>query len=117
MPDCYCNPFRDMQDSENAAVQKRDSLKSRRERQQSNVSRLLDSASEPTLMRRADTSQATRHNLAAFGNEALQKTHIPIWNRVNLLGAELADLLAAEKLSATARTTGARTAGTRTGGG
>ena len=65
-------------------------------------------------MRGADTGQAAGHNLAALGNEALQQAHVTVRNRVDLLRAELADLLAPEELAAARTATG--TARTRTAG-
>ena len=66
----------------------------------------------------ADTGQAARNDLAALGDEALQQPHIAVANGVNLLGAELADLLAAEELPSArtaARTAGAAGSARRTG--
>ena len=57
-------------------------------------------------MRGAHAGQPARHNLAALGHKPLQQTNIAIRNRVDLLGAELADLLAAEELAATAGSAG-----------
>ncbi len=54
----------------------------------------------------ADTGEAAGHNLAALGHKPLQQTDIPVWNGVNLLSAELADLLAAKELATTAGSTG-----------
>jgi hypothetical protein len=71
--------------------------------QQSDVARLFDCPCNPALMRGADTSQAARHDFSTFRDKALQQAHVPVRNRVNLFDAELADLLAAEKL-ASART-------------
>jgi hypothetical protein len=76
----------------------------RREGQKGNVPRLLDGTSQPALMRRANPRQAAGHNLAALGNKPLQKTDIAVRDGVNLLGAELAHFLAAEKLAAAAWT-------------
>ena len=59
-------------------------------------------------MRGADTGQTAGNNLAPLGDELLQQAHIAVVDGVDLLDAELADLLAAEELaSAAARTTGA----------
>ncbi len=57
----------------------------------------------------ANARQTARNDLAALGNKALQQANIAVGDRVDLLGAELADLLAPEKLAA-ARAA-ARTAG------
>jgi hypothetical protein len=51
----------------------------------------------------ADTGKPPRHNLAAFGHKSLQQPHVAVRNRIDLLGAELADLLAAEELAASSR--------------
>ena len=74
-----------------------------RKRQQGDVPSLLDGAGQAALVRGADTGEPPRHNLAALGHKALQQTNIAVRNRIDLLGAELADLLAAEKLAASAR--------------
>jgi hypothetical protein len=88
----------------------------RGKRQQSDVASLLDGAGEPALMRGAHSGQAPGHDLAALSNELLQQAHIAVGNRVDLLGAELADFFAPEELAAAAGTAcGARPAraGTR----
>ena len=46
----------------------------------------------------ADAGQTARNDLAALGHEALQQPHIAVADGVDLLGAELADLLAPEEL-------------------
>jgi hypothetical protein len=46
----------------------------------------------------ANTGQAAGNNLAPLGDELLQQTHIAVVDRVDLLHAELADLLAPEEL-------------------
>jgi hypothetical protein len=71
----------------------------RRKRQQRNVPRLLDGAGQTALMRSANTGQPPRHNLASLGHELPQQLHVAVRNRVDLLGAELANLLAAEELA------------------
>jgi hypothetical protein len=76
------------------------------EGQQGDVPSLLDGPREPALVRGADASEAAGHNLAAFGYKPLQQTDIPIGDGIDLLSAELADLLAAEELAAAAGTTG-----------
>src|SRR4051812_31582278 len=81
------------------------------ERQQGDVPGLLDGTRKAALMRGANAGQTTRHNLAALRDKALQQAHVAIRNRIDLLGAELAHLLAAEKLAAATRAT-ARTAAT-----
>src|SRR5215472_15778124 len=70
------------------------------ERQQGDVPGLLDGSREPPLVRGANSGQAAGHNLAALGHKPLQQTDIPVGNGVDLLGAELAHFLAAEKLAA-----------------
>src|SRR5437764_6876378 len=82
-------------------------------RKQRDVPSLLDRASQTTLVGRANASEPARHNLAALCHKSLQQANIAVRNRVNLLRAELADLLAAEKLAASARAT-ARTTALRT---
>jgi hypothetical protein len=64
-------------------------------------------------MRRADSGQAARHNLAALGDELAEQPVVLVVDVFDFLDAELTDLLAPEKLaSAFART--ARTARTST---
>ena len=79
------------------------------EGQQSNVASLFDSASQLALVRRADSGQAPRNDLAALGYELLQQANFAVRDRIDLLGAELANLLAAKELSSAA----ASSAGTR----
>jgi hypothetical protein len=74
-------------------------LKARRERQQGDIASLLDSLREPPLMRGADAGETPGHDLAALCDKALEQPHIAIRDGVDFLGAELADLLAAEKLA------------------
>jgi hypothetical protein len=87
-------------------------LVARRKRQQGDVAGLLDGAGQTALVRRANARQTARYNLAAFGHKALQQTDIPIGDGVDLLGAELANLLAAEELAASAGTAAGAPAGT-----
>ena len=84
----------------------------RGKRQQGDIPSLLDRAGQASLVRGANAGEPPGHNLAALGHETLQQANIAVRDRVDLLSAELADLLAAEKLAASTRTTG-RTA-TRT---
>src|ERR1700736_3527517 len=78
----------------------RQSLEARREGQQSDIPRLLDRLAQPALVPRAYARQTARNNLPALGHEALQQTYIAVGDRIDLLRAELADLLAAEELPA-----------------
>ena len=78
----------------------------RRERQQGDIAGLLDGASEAALVGGTDTREPPGNDLAALGYEALQQAHIAVGDGVDLLGAELADLFAAEELAAAARTAG-----------
>jgi hypothetical protein len=87
----------------------------RGEWQQGDVPGLLDGTSETALVRGANASETPWNDLSALSHKALQKANIAVRDSVNLLGAELADLLAAEKLSTTARPAG--WAATRTAGG
>jgi hypothetical protein len=87
-------------------------------RQQGDVPGLLDGAGQAALVLGADAGEPPGHDLAALGHKALQQPDIAVRDRVDLLGAELADLLAAEELSAAARSSGgpsAWSAGTATG--
>jgi len=55
----------------------------------------------------AHTGQATRNDLPTLGDKTLQQANVAVRDGVDLLGAELADLLAPEELSAAgAATTG-----------
>ena len=77
--------------------------------QQSDVPRLLDRARQTSLMCRTHPSQSTWNDLAALRHKSLQQPHVAIWNCVDLLRAELAHLLATEKLAAPTRTAGPST--------
>ncbi len=74
-------------------------------RQQGDVPGLLDGAGEAALVRGANAGEAPGNDLAALGHEALQETDIAVGDGIDLLGAELTDLLAAEELAASAGTT------------
>jgi hypothetical protein len=97
--------------------QEREKLETRSEGKQRNIARLLDCQAKPALMPCADSGQAARNNLATLRNKALQKPDVTVGDRVDLLRAELADLLAAEELASARTTTGStgRTWSTRTG--
>jgi hypothetical protein len=86
--------------------QEREKLETRSEGKQRNIARLLDCQAKPALMPCADSGQAARNNLAALRNKTLQKPDIAVGDRVDLLRAELADLLAAEELASARTTTG-----------
>jgi len=75
-------------------------LVARGKRQQRDIPGLLDGAGEAPLVRGANSGEPARYDLAAFSHKALQQTHVAIRYGVDLLGAELADLLSAEKLAA-----------------
>ena len=79
-------------------------LVTRRKRQQSDVASLLDGPGEAALVRGANTGQTPGNDFAAFSHKPLQQAHIAVRDGVDLLGAELADLLAAEELAASAGT-------------
>src|ERR1700744_3475658 len=92
-----------------AAQPERAILVPRSERQQGDVAGLLDGACESPLMRGAHTGQAARNNLAALRNKLLQQAHIAVMDGVDLLHAELADLLPPEELATARPTRSART--------
>jgi len=69
-----------------------------RERQQRDVARLLDGRRQAMLVRGTDASQAARHDLAALGHELAEHAVVFVVDVFDLFGAELADLLAPEKL-------------------
>jgi hypothetical protein len=81
------------------------SLVARRKRQQGDIPSLLDGASEAALVGRANAREPPGNDLAALGYKPLQQTNITVGDRIDLLGAELANLLAAKELAATAGTT------------
>jgi hypothetical protein len=83
--------------------------------QQGDVPGLLDGASEAALVGGANAGEPPGHDLAALGHKALQQADIAVGYRVDLLGAELADLLAAEELAAAAGSTGGAAAGSAAG--
>ena len=83
--------------------------------QQGDVPGLLDGAGEAALVGGAYAGEAAGHDLAALSHEALQQTDIAVGDGVDLLGAELSDLLAAEELTASAGTTGGTSAWTAGG--
>src|SRR5262245_487686 len=78
------------------------------ERQQRNVARPFDGHAKPALMARANTGHAARQNLPALLHELGKNIRALVVDQVDLLDAELADLLLPEKLPLAA----ARTAGT-----
>ncbi len=59
----------------------------------------LTGHAQAALMARAHAGQAARNNLAALSHKLLQQANVTVGDRVDLLGAELADLLAAEELA------------------
>jgi hypothetical protein len=73
---------------------------------------LLDRARKPALVRGADASQTAGRDLATLGYELLQQAHVTVGNCLDLLDAELANLLATEELAA-AGATGARATSAR----
>jgi hypothetical protein len=87
------------------------------ERQQSNVAGLLDGTRQPSLVRRADSGEASRYDLAPLRDKLLQQAHIAIVDGVDLLDTEFANFLAAKELasaSARAARASARRASART---
>ncbi len=79
--------------------------------EQGDIASLLDGAGQTALVRGADSSKPPGNDLAALGNEALQKTDVPIWDGVDFFRAELADLFAAEELASAAGAGRARSTG------
>ena len=78
----------------------------RGKRQQGDVAGLLDGAGQAALVRGANAGEPPRHDLAALGHKSLQQPDIAVRNRIDLLGAELAHLLAAKELAAAAGAAG-----------
>jgi hypothetical protein len=74
-------------------------------RQQGDVPGLLDGAGQAALVRGAYAGEPPGHDLAALSHKSLQQPDIAVGDRIDLFGAELADLLAAEELSAAAGST------------
>jgi hypothetical protein len=75
-------------------------------RQQGDVPGLLDGAGQTALMGGANAGEPPRHNLSALGHKPLQQPDVAVGDCIDLLSAKLADLLAAEELSATAGSAG-----------
>jgi hypothetical protein len=75
-------------------------------RQQGDIPGLLDGTGQAALMGGANAGEPPGHDLAALGYKPLQQPDIAVGDRVNFLGTELADLLAAEELSAGAGSAG-----------
>jgi hypothetical protein len=71
-------------------------------RKQRDIASLLDGTRQTALVRGANAGETAGHDLAALSHKALQQTDIAVGNGINLLSAELANLLAAEKLAAAA---------------
>jgi hypothetical protein len=82
--------------------------------QQGDVPGLLDGAGKAALMGRTYASETTGYDLAALGDKSLQQTNIAIRDGVNLLGAEFANLFAAEELAASTGSAGSTRATTGT---
>jgi hypothetical protein len=70
-------------------------------RQQRNVPRLFDGRGQPVLVRRTHSGQTPGHNLAALRHELPEQPVILVIDVGNFLRAELANLLAPEKLPST----------------
>src|ERR1700722_4168631 len=81
-------------------------------RQQCDVARLFDGGRQASLVRRADSGQAARNDLAALRHKLRQQPDVFVVDGLNFLHAELADLLAAKIFTSTFAATGsARTWG------
>ncbi len=84
-----------------------ENLEARCEGQEGDIPRLLDCPGKATLVGGANAGQTTRHDLAAFRYKALQQADVAVRNCIDLLGTELANLLATEEFTAaTGATTG-----------
>src|ERR1700753_417262 len=68
--------------------------------QQGDGAGLLDGARQLALERSRGAGETARDDLAAVRNELLKQAHVAVGDRVNLLHGELANLLAAEELTA-----------------
>ena len=88
------------------------SLVARCERQQGDITSLLDGAGQTALVRGANTGKPPGNDLATLGDEALKQADVAVGDGIDLFGTEFADLFAAEELAATARAAcGTRSAG------
>jgi hypothetical protein len=85
----------------------------RGERQQGNVARPLDGRCKAALVRSAHPGQPPWDDLASLRHKLAEQTYVLVINVVNLLHAELADLLATEKFASTIAAAGP-TIGSRT---
>jgi hypothetical protein len=74
-------------------------------RQQGNVPGLLDGAGQAALVRGANAGEPPRHDFATLSHKPLEQPDIAVGDRVDLLGAELADFFAAEEFTASAGST------------
>ena len=81
-------------------------------RQQRDVARLLDGQGQTPLVRRADSGQAPRNDLAALRHELRQQPDVLVVDGLDFLHAEFANLLAA-KIFAPTFAAATRAAGTR----
>jgi hypothetical protein len=75
--------------------------------QQCDVACLLDSGAYATLVRRAHASETARNDLPALSDELPEQAHVLVIDVIDLLDAELADLLATEEFAVATRATGA----------
>src|ERR1039457_6369966 len=75
------------------------------ERQQRDVARLLDGIGQTPLVWGAHAGQTARHNLSGFGDKTREQPDVLVVDAVDLLDAELANLLATEELPSAATTT------------
>src|SRR5580765_4260176 len=73
-------------------------LVARRERQKSDVARLLDRVGQTPLVRRAHAADPPRNNLPALGDKCVQHLDVFVVDVVDLLDAEPAHFLAPEVL-------------------
>jgi len=82
--------------------------------QQCDIAGLLNCRRQASLMWRANTGQAARHNLATLGDKLREQPVILVIDGLNLLHAKLANLLAPEIFAATFAAPGpSRAASTR----
>jgi hypothetical protein len=65
-------------------------------------------------VRRAHATEAARNDLPALGDELRKQAHVFVVDVIDLVGAELAHLLAAEELSSTTTAAFAASTTTRT---
>jgi hypothetical protein len=110
-----CRSFDSLRSLRMTALERIKFLVARGEGQQGYVAGLLDGAGQAALVRGANAGETPGHDLAALGHKPLQQAYVAVRDGIDLLGAELADLFAAEELAASAWAAARATTGTAAG--